>query len=478
MRIGMSILIGLATGLLSSARAEPPARAPLAEIDAWLRAHQRDRPRATVGLAIVELPSGETLYEHNAGKALVPASNQKVLTTAVALHRLGRDFAFTTALCRLGEDLVVTGDADPTLGDPVLAARHERSIYADLDRWSARVRKLAGATIDGSLLMRSRIAPQKLWNPDWTARDRSRHYGAPVADLNFHNNCYDVTFQRDEKTARIVPVVQPASAFIDVDDQLRRGKRHTWRLIPAAGDAAVILKGTVRSTSRFPLSVPCDDPPLLLGRVLLDRLRRAGVEVKGGVRRVSPDAIDMNGATLLAGTRTPLPQVLARANKRSLNMAAEALLLRAGDGTWKGSARQMRQTLLEDFGFADSLVVRDGSGLSDHNRVAPRDLARLLVRMAGREDFDVFLASLPRNGIDGTMKRRLRTGVPPGRIAAKTGYIAGASALSGYVLDADGRPQLAFSMIVNGTTAGASNLANRVAAALGDSVAKDAPNED
>jgi len=167
--------------------------------------------------------------------------------------------------------------------------------------------------------------------------------------------------------------------------------------------------------------------------------------------------------------------VLSRANKRSLNMAAECVFLRAGDGTWSGSAALMTKTLVEGCGLKeDDLVVRDGGGLSRNNRIAPAALVKLLAAAARRQDADVFLASLPASGIDGTMEKRLDRPPYRGRILGKTGYIAGVSSLSGYVLDGSGRPAIAFSILANKVPGGkgwkAKQLQDQICRWLADSI--------
>ena len=60
-----------------------------------------------------------------------------------------------------------------------------------------------------------------------------------------------------------------------------------------------------------------------------------------------------------------------------------------------------------------------------------------------------YIDSLPVAGKDGTLRRRMRGGSAAGRVVAKTGYISGVSGLSGYILDREGRPSIAFSMLFN-----------------------------
>jgi D-alanyl-D-alanine carboxypeptidase/D-alanyl-D-alanine-endopeptidase (penicillin-binding protein 4) len=224
--------------------------------------------------------------------------------------------------------------------------------------------------------------------------------------------------------------------------------------------------------------VAVDYPPLLLGRVLADRLARAGVGVEGSLclKPLSKDALA--DARTVATHRTDLADVLARANKRSLNLAAECLLLRSGDYTWAGSAKQAHRTLVEGFGLSErDLTVADGSGLSRRNRVAARAVTRLLAELARRDDGSVLLRSLPIAGVDGSLRRRLGDRRYRGRIVAKTGTLAGVSCLAGYVLDRageKGEPVAAFAVLCNGLSgrqrAAADQLENALAILLVDHV--------
>lgn len=63
-----------------------------AQVDRILK--EKTLKSAKVGIQILDLESGDIVYELNSGKALKPASNTKLLTTAAALEILGPDYQF------------------------------------------------------------------------------------------------------------------------------------------------------------------------------------------------------------------------------------------------------------------------------------------------------------------------------------------------------------------------------------------------
>ncbi|HMB90820.1 MAG TPA: D-alanyl-D-alanine carboxypeptidase, partial [Rhodothermales bacterium] len=86
------LLLLLVFGFTDSNQSAP---APLADrIDAII---QGDEVKATFwGLYVQDVTTGEVLYTHNADKTLMPASNQKLFTTATALDALGSDYRYQT----------------------------------------------------------------------------------------------------------------------------------------------------------------------------------------------------------------------------------------------------------------------------------------------------------------------------------------------------------------------------------------------
>ena len=430
------------------------------------------RSKAVVGAAAADLRTGKTILGLRQNQQFVPASNQKLLTAAFALAKLGGNFRFETAAYLVADDLWIVGSGDPTFGDPRIAKRsgkNGKGVYAELDRWAAAIAKVRPGGIDGNIVVFSCFTPgqsarlESFRHPMWPKSQHHNWYAAPVAGLDFHNNCFDVTFARDKRGAT-VPVVVPRTRWIRVVNRTRPGAKHVWSLRTNADDSVLTVRGTVKGPSRYPLSVAADNPPLLFGRVLADRLRLAKVPVRGRVRieelcPIAPSKLPKP----VCKTSTPLSAAIRRMCKTSLNMAAESVMLRAGDGTWVGSARIMGEVLTREYGLdADSFVVSDGGGLLVGNRVTPAAIARVLSRMVRRKDALVVLKSLPFSGTDGTLRKRLAKEPYKQRIVAKTGYILGVSALSGYALDAKRRPAIAFSILVNAVGPGKAWVAKQL----------------
>jgi D-alanyl-D-alanine carboxypeptidase/D-alanyl-D-alanine-endopeptidase (penicillin-binding protein 4) len=102
------------------------------------------------------------------------------------------------------------------------------------------------------------------------------------------------------------------------------------------------------------------------------------------------------------------------------------------------------QATVERWGVAqNSLIQRDGSGLSRYDYITADALATILVHAYGdaklREPFET---SLPIAGRDGSLANRMKGTPAEGNARAKTGSMSQVRGLSGYVTSADGEPLL------------------------------------
>jgi D-alanyl-D-alanine carboxypeptidase/D-alanyl-D-alanine-endopeptidase (penicillin-binding protein 4) len=127
--------------------------------------------------------SGRLLADVNGTRPRVPASNQKLVSTAFALDRLGPEFRLNTQLWRLGDGtLRLTGQ-----GDPDLALPH-------LQRFAQLALRSGGSTGPSGTVVRLQVAeePKQAWWPQgWNYADRSQSYGAPITRLAVTSNAID-----------------------------------------------------------------------------------------------------------------------------------------------------------------------------------------------------------------------------------------------------------------------------------------------
>lgn len=424
-------------------------------------------------MVVVDLTNEKGIVSIRPDSLFIPASNQKLLSSAFALLRLGANYSFTTGVFMTDSgDLMLFGSYDPLLGDPVIAQDEDKSIYAELDQWAEAVQANLGQKPARDILIPLLSEEASFRHYDWPVKQNHTHYQAPVARLNFHNNCFGAVF--DISDGQPIPRILPHSRFIQTNGRVQLGKKNLWNIRPNQDDSAVRLSGTVRGRTRSPLYVSANHPPLLLGRTFAERLVSKGVKLTGQVKTVDMKKVTWSQGQVLIRTKTPLAKVLQRANKDSLNIAAECMLLRAGDGTWPGSAAMMTRILSQEFDLPEnSLVIHDGCGLSRQNRITAMAMAKILSGIASRPGCEVLINSLPRNGVDGTLRKRMKGNDQQGRVAAKTGYILRVSCLSGYILDKDDKPRFAFSFLVNdvpGRVATAKKLQDAVCDLLIDSI--------
>jgi serine-type D-Ala-D-Ala carboxypeptidase/endopeptidase (penicillin-binding protein 4) len=119
-----------------------------------------------------------------------------------------------------------------------------------------------------------------------------------------------------------------------------------------------------------------------------------------------------------------------------------------GFGTLEGGLKEL-QDFLTGIGVPEKQYdFRDGSGLSRLTLVTPTAISKLLLHMYNSSHRDVWLATLPIGGADGTLEDRFAKVRAAADIHAKTGSISHVDALSGYAMRRNGRPY-AFSIVVN-----------------------------
>lgn len=455
-RIATRRLSHLAVTLLIAAVLTPLASAQTLQtrIDRVLRAAGLDQAR--VGVAVLDGDTGRMIVSINPDEALIPASNMKVLISGAAATILGEDFAFRTELILDGERLIVRGAGDPALADPELLKEMRLSADEFLQVWVGAITK-TGRTVR-EIVIDDRVFDRELFHASWPPDQLNRWYCAQVSGLNFHANVLSVYAQPTADGAAPFLTFEPSAPFVEMNNRAQtrtEGQNTIWVARPTLANQFSV-HGNVRHPLAQPVEVALHDPARFVGDMLADRLSRAG-QPKPTVR-LAEEHERFEGGEVIAVVRSPLEVALRRCNVSSHNLYAEALLKRLAHevtgmpGSWAGGAAVVRMSLQRRLGpaHAASVQIADGSGMSRDNRVSAGVLARWLATFDPANPRErLFLESLPRAGMDGTLRNRFQGKDPTHEIRAKTGYIRNVSTLSGYVTDSGSGRRLVFSIMVN-----------------------------
>ena len=380
------------------------------------------------GVLIVNPRTGDTLYSKNAGKLFMPASNMKIITSAAALTLLGPDFRYRTTFLSDGEvrdslldgDLLVIGRGDPTVSD-----RMRGTATTVMDDLADSLRAHGIRQITGTLARVGNAFPDSIYGYGWEWDDLGEYYGAGVDELIFNEGMAPTKLRPPPDTAR---------------DSLYSG--------------------------------PAKDPAKAYLDALHDALVRKAITLDGGVRdSILSTPLKMD--TLFVLVSPPLRDILPALLKPSQNQIAEILLRtigleRGGIGTADSARKIVGQQLLAWGVQPDGFVIRDGSGLSDQDLLTPETIVRVLDRIQRDTAFATWYNALPIAGVDGTIDTRMKGTPAEGNVHAKTGTLAKARSLSGYVTTADGE-RLIFSILANNTTTPGSvvtHVADQIAESL------------
>lgn len=438
-----------------------PAAEPGADLAPRLRATLSRLPHAQTvcGACVIDLRTGQAVFNVNADAPLVPASTMKVFSMVAALVELGPGFAFETTLATDGRRLYVIGDGDPGFGDERIHTAKRETIYAPFDRWAQKLNSMGFADFPDGLIIDESIFDSQFIHPTWEAEDLGKWYAAPVGGLNLNDNCVDLTATPTRPGDLVAVSVRPENPRIEIRNNCRTGQGEPV-LRHAFGSFEYRLEG--RTAKPWPFgAVAFPDPGLLFAESLRAHLGRSGVRVAGEISRERirlPDGTIPAGLTVIETHRTALADCLARAGKNSQNLFAECLLKRAGYamslksgaapavGSWETGAAAVARIVGTAGIDAAGLRVADGSGLSRENTCTARQLASILAWSNGQPFRQMLHDSLAEAGVDGSLRKRLKN--LDGRIHAKTGTMRGIRTLAGYV-DADSGPRYAFAIMFN-----------------------------
>ena len=420
------------------------------------------------GVAVYDLETNEMIYRHNADHAFLPASNQKLITSAAALNFHGSTHRFETSLHFDGTtdgavmqgDLILNGSGDPTFGSTEVRGTDP------LKEWATRLADMGVERIEGRLVgdddaFNDRPYPEG-WNINYITRQKGRHMGVSAGGLSYRDNVVPVRVWASQPGQPPRVNVQP-SGVVDITNNATTSSR--WRgsslqIYRTFSTNELVLEGSVPRSYQSSLAVPVSDPTSFVLRSFAFQLEQAGIETD--LTLVDVDEMDDDPdlpSPLFTHFSRPLSEITAVLNKESNNFYAEQVFRSYGwGGSARGAARRTESFLRRAGVTPRRMLIHDGSGLSRKNLVTPTAMVQLLAHMNGHEAREAFLASLPEGGErNTTLERRLyRTPVQ-----AKTGSLEFVRALSGYATRPNGN-RVAFAVFANNYTGPSYLISNTI----------------
>ncbi len=430
----------------------------------------KDFKPACFSFFAIDSKTGQIVSFYNPDKALRPASNQKLITTATALELYGPDYKFETKLEYTGYidtimhilhgNIIIKGGGDPTLGSKYF---DETKDHQFLTQWVRAVKNLGIDSVAGAVVADARIFSWDIVPVSWSWTNMGDYYGAGANGLSIYDDYYTIYYNTDSvigDTAEIVKVVPevPNLVFDNgvIADTVSDDESN---ILGAPYCNKRYLRGEIPlNETNFSVKGSLPDPAYFAAYEVERALKESGVKFTGKPSTIRLLKIDGKhfSSTLTEITTTfspPLSEIITQTNIHSINLFAEHLLDLSGlkligRAQTELDAKAVMNFWKEKGMDIQGMALTDGSGLSQYNAVTPRQMVFLLNYMQKSPYFDVYYHSLPVAGQDGTMEGMFKGSAAEGNLRAKSGTIDRVKAYTGYVVSRSGR-KIIFSMIVN-----------------------------
>jgi len=419
-------------------------------VEALVGRHSLDD--ADIGVEVMEVDTGRVLAAHSEHAPLNPASNAKVVTAAAALAMLHGDHRYQTTLSGTTKSGAVTGNLLLRgHGDPSLETE-------DLYGLALELRTRGIRRIDGDVVVDQKFHDDQPVPPAFEQKPSEwATFRAPISAVAVNENTITLVVKPSHEAGGTAQVAFEPQGFVDFEGTVKTTDAGSDNVIlalaPSGQRLAAKVAGTISTTSkvvRYTRRV--DDPSLLAGFVFKDALEQVGIKVNGHVTAGTSKANNV----IVVHESAPLSQLLYSVGKNSDNFYAEMIFksisgeLHNKPAKSADSAEIITKWLEKQGLMEQGVVIKNGSGLYDANRLTPHLVVSLL-RTVYRDPTIApeYVSQLAIGGVDGTLHKRFGNRAAHRAIRAKTGTLDDVIALSGYVIGPPGKSPIAFSVLCN-----------------------------
>lgn len=438
-----------------------------------------DFANANIGLCVQAVESGEYIFVSNESKNFIPASTQKIITTAAALDYLGADFKFSTKLYLDGKlngngefmgNVIIRG-----LGDPSLSKYYHKEPLEIFDVWIKKLDSLGINSITGNIIGDDSYFDDVYYGPGWSWDDFSYFYSSQVSALSFNDNRVDLYIYSGDSVGDAARINSyPQSNYYRINNRIKTSHPTLSNSLNGSRDFnsnIIKLWGSVpyEQSRKTPntLSLTIENPTLYFLNIFKSKLEQEKISFSGGLMKKSDvhENIDYLHSLLLAENFSPpLKEIIDVINQESHNLAAEMILKTLGkenfgNGTFYSGSEYLQKFLLKAGVNVQNVKIFDGSGLSRLNLISPRNLVNVLNYVYRSSNKDIFIKSLAKPGEPGTLKRRMNRSKAEKNVVGKTGSMNNVSAICGYVTTSDNET-FAFAIMMQNFTVPTSLASN------------------
>jgi len=394
-----------------------------------------------VSLIVQAIDENEARLSLNPDALRNPASLAKLITSWVALKRLGPSYKWKTEFYTAGEikdgvlhgDLVIKG-----YGDPYLTNQDLWSILGKLNRNG--LKKITGQLLlDDTYFITDEIDPYAFDG------DGTHIYNNLPNALTLNFNALDLTFSAKNNNTKITASYWPPIENIKLNNSVQLINGSCIGKMPNIKIDSITIENETHIKARGEMPLSCKDYSVSRNLMSRDRYffnsfkmiwNQWGAQIDGNVGRT----VLTKEHTLLYSHDSPaLADIITAMNKWSNNQMARSLIYTLGvspDGAHATRARGIKVITeeLENYNIPKTaLTIINGSGLSRNVRASGNAITQILRAAWNDKNASEFVSSLSILGYDGTAAKRSLSGTSKTTMRVKTGSLDDVSAIAGYI---------------------------------------------
>ena len=406
--------------------------------------------KSKIGIHVVDLDEGRTIFSINGAESMSPASTMKLVTTRAALDLLGPNHRWITEIYYDGEirhgklfgDLYLLGAGDPTMS------------IEKLWRLLSNIKASGINSIDGDVIIDRSVYRIPSHDPAAFDQRPIKTYNVGPDAFLVGENKIEITVDTNSKSLLAPVYLFPNFGKLKLESgvELREGKCSRRKIEASLLGDTISVKGVLPRDCGLQFYEVNLLSPKDFSELVIRKLWESDGSTLSGI--ISEGLIPRESKFLTSFASEPLAQAIRKINKDSSNSLARLLYLAlAPEKIYENSNQDSESAIRAWANKKDmhtyGLIFDNGSGLSRSERLSPLFLSEVLAD-AWQNPFSAeFISSLSIPGVDGTLRNRLTQSAITERAHLKTGLLNEVRSIAGYLNHPSGHT-LSVVIIING----------------------------